>query len=176
MKQPGAFTADVLKPRRIQASFFYSREDRARFAGMDAALRQNLSDALSNGLDKIVVAKTDSGLVEFGTDPTAPGTKSGFTDYRDSIFDAIDGRYASTTGEIRLLVGPVTYKAMGAVYRGNNADDSALDSVMRISGGVKVSAHVPAATSDVQQAVNCQGVKCPSCCLSDMGGDSTNPG
>ena len=94
----GAFTADVLSPRRIQASFFYSREDRARFAGMDAALRQNLSDALSSGLDKIVISKTDSGLIDFGTDPTAPGTKSGFTDYRDSIFDAIDGRYASTTG------------------------------------------------------------------------------
>ena len=32
------FTADVLSPRRLQASFFYSREDRARFAGMDEAL------------------------------------------------------------------------------------------------------------------------------------------
>ena len=74
----GAFTADVLSPRRIQASFFYSREDRARFAGMDAALRQNLSDALSSGLDKIVIAKTDSGLIDFGTDPTAPGTKAKF--------------------------------------------------------------------------------------------------
>ena len=154
----GAFTADVLKPRRIQASFFYSREDRARFAGMDAALRQNLSDALSNGLDKIVIAKTDSGLIDFGTDPTAPGTKSGFADYRDSIFDAIDGRYASTTGEIRLLVGAGTYKAMGAAYRGNNADDSALDSVMRISGGVKVSAHIPDASSNVQQAVTARAL------------------
>ena len=28
---------------------------------MDAALRQNLSDALSSGLDKIVISKTDSG-------------------------------------------------------------------------------------------------------------------
>ena len=56
---------------------------------------------------RLLYPKTDSGLVEFGTDPTAPGTKSGFADYRDSIFDAIDGRYASTTGEIRLLVGAV---------------------------------------------------------------------
>ena len=43
----GGFTADILTPGRIQASFFYSREDRARFAGMSDALRMNLSDALS---------------------------------------------------------------------------------------------------------------------------------
>ena len=34
----GAFSADVLSPKRLQASFFYSREDRARFAGMDSAV------------------------------------------------------------------------------------------------------------------------------------------
>ena len=46
----GSFAADVLSPARLQASFFYSREDRARFSGMDEALRSNLSDALSDGL------------------------------------------------------------------------------------------------------------------------------
>ena len=39
----GSFSADVLSPKRLQASFSYSREDRARFAGMDSALRENLS-------------------------------------------------------------------------------------------------------------------------------------
>ena len=38
----GSFSASVLVPSRLQASFFYSREDRARFGGMDAALRENL--------------------------------------------------------------------------------------------------------------------------------------
>ena len=32
----GSFSASVLSPSRIQASFFYSREDRARFSGMDS--------------------------------------------------------------------------------------------------------------------------------------------
>lgn len=154
----GSFSADVLSPRRIQASFFYSREDRAKFAGMDTALRQNLGDSLSSGLDKVVIAKTDTGLIDFGSDPAAPGAKATFADFRSTIFDAIDGRYASTTGEIRLLVGAATYKAMGAAYRANSADDSALDSVMRISGGVKVSAFVPAAASNVQQAVTARAL------------------
>ena len=32
----GSFSSDVLTPTRLQASFFYSREDRARFAMMDS--------------------------------------------------------------------------------------------------------------------------------------------
>ena len=55
----GAFSADVLVPLRLQASFFYSREDRARFAGMDAALRMNLSDGLQDGLDKAIMQGTN---------------------------------------------------------------------------------------------------------------------
>ena len=54
----GSFSAEVLSPGRLQAAFFYSREDRARFAGMDAALRMNLSDALSDGLDRQILVGT----------------------------------------------------------------------------------------------------------------------
>ena len=50
----GSFSADALPPSRLQASFFYSREDRARFAGMDEALRMNLSDALASYCQKLV--------------------------------------------------------------------------------------------------------------------------
>ena len=55
----GAFSSAVLTPKRLQAAFFYSREDSARFAGMDAALRENLSDGLADGLDKEILAGTD---------------------------------------------------------------------------------------------------------------------
>ena len=37
-----AFSAEKLSPGRIQASFFYSREDRSAFAQMDESLRMNL--------------------------------------------------------------------------------------------------------------------------------------
>ena len=56
----GSFSADVLSPVRLQASFFYSsREDRARFAGMDAALRMNLADGLQDGLDNQILTGTN---------------------------------------------------------------------------------------------------------------------
>ncbi|MDE0030625.1 MAG: hypothetical protein OXU42_14625 [Deltaproteobacteria bacterium] len=154
----GSFTSDVLKPRRIQASFFYRREDAALFAGMDSALRMNLSDALSSGLDKYIVAKMAAGLTDFGNDPTAGSTET-FGSYRKTIFDAVDGVYAMDASGVKLLVGPKTYGHMSGLYRGNNADDSALDSVMRISGGVRVSAHVPDPASNVQQAVIARGLE-----------------
>ena len=154
----GSFTSDVLKPRRVQASFFYRREDAALFEGMDSALRMNLSDALSSGLDKYVLTKTGVGLLDFGTDPTA-GVTENFASYRKAIYDAVDGRYSSGTDGVKLLVGPKTYGHMSSLYRSNNADDSVLDSVMRISGGVRVSAHVPDPASNVQQGLVCRGLQ-----------------
>ena len=154
----GSFSAEVLTARRIQASFFYSREDRARFAGMDEALRMNLNDALSSGLDLYILTKTDLGLLDFGTDPTAAGSEIGFAEYRSAIFAEVDGRYALSAADVCMLVGGDTYTHMAGEYRGNNADDSALDSVMRVSGGVRVSAHVADKTSgNVQQAVIARG-------------------
>ena len=153
----GSFTAEVLTPRRIQASFFYSREDRARFAGMDEALRMNLNDALSSGLDKYILTKTNLGLLDFGTDPTA-GTEETFATYREAIFSQVDGRYAMTAADICTLVGGDTFAHMAGKYRGNSADDSALDSLSRVSGGVRVSAHVAAKTNaNVQEAVVARG-------------------
>ena len=152
----GAFTADVLSPSRLQAAFFYSREDRARFAGMDAALRQNLSDGLADGLDKQIIAGVN-GLLGTGglTAPEAPTVTATFASYRGLVYDSavIDGRYASGAADVRLLLGAETYAHAAAQYRGNNADDSALDSLMRVSGGVRVSAHIPAAATNDQSLI-----------------------
>ena len=57
----GAFTVAVLSPKRIQASLFFGLEDQARFAGMEEALRLNLSDALADQLDDEVLNGADGG-------------------------------------------------------------------------------------------------------------------
>ncbi len=153
----GAFTSDVLSPRRLQASFFYSREDRARFMGMDSALRENLSMGLSDGLDAQIVAGDDgllgtNGLTARTGDATATAT---FADYRGLVYDGmtIDGRYAGMASDIRVVLGTESYNHCAAVYRSNNADDSALDSLMRVSGGVRVSAHVPDPSTNDQSVI-----------------------
>lgn len=156
----GAFSADVLSPARLQASFFYRRTDRARFAGMDAALRMNLSDALSDAVDKEVI-NGSNGLLN-GTNLTANNATAAdsFNSYRSRfVYDRIDGKYASVSGDVRMVVGAATYKSMSEKYRGNSSDVDALASLMQITGGVKVSAHVPAVASSKQNAIVRRGTR-----------------
>ena len=66
----------------------------------------------------------------------------------------VDGLYASTPGGVRVLVGAETYRHSETVYRGNTADNqSGYDAMRRLSDGVRVSSHVPAASSNIQGAI-----------------------
>ncbi len=154
----GTFTADALAPARIQRSFTHSIEDAAQFAQMGDALRENLAGAIGDGLDRQALNKTGEGLLDFGSDPTAATGAETFARYRTAAYGRVDGRYANSIADVRLLVGSETYAHMASVYRGNSADDSALDSLMRMLGGLYVSANVAAAASNIQQAVFNRGM------------------
>ena len=150
----GSFSASVLSPARIQASFFYSREDRARFAGMDSALRQNLSEGLSDGLDKQILAGTNGLFTSTNLPNNNVSAVTSFADYITNFaYSRVDGRYASMASEVRAVVGASTYSHMGGVYRNTSVDRNTIDRLMEITGGVKVSSHVPAAASNKQNAV-----------------------
>ena len=150
----GSFTAAVLTPKRLQASFFYSVEDRARFAGMGEALRQNLNDGLANGLDKEILSGTDglfAGTNLANNNVTANDT---FDTYLNNlVWDQIDGRYASMASDLAMVMGAGTYGDTGKTYRNTSVDRSALDRIMELVSGVRVSAHVPAVDSNNRQNV-----------------------
>ena len=55
----GAFDADLLPPKRIQASFIYRRTDAMQFSGMDSALRMSLNSGLQEKLDLDAIAGDD---------------------------------------------------------------------------------------------------------------------
>ena len=157
----GAFSTEVLSPGRLQASFFYSREDRARFAGMDSALRENLSDGLSDALDKQIVAGDPNGLLH-GTVLANHNVTSAtaFADYITNFaYGRVDGRFASTTAALRIVMGATAYADAGGTYRADTSGDIALDRLMAITGGVRVSAHVPAAASNRQNAIIRRGMR-----------------
>ena len=150
----GAFSADVLSPSRLQASFFYSREDRARFAGMDSALRENLSMGLSDGLDKQIIQGTNGLLTGTILPHHNVSTITTYALYRNQFaFGRVDGRYASMTGDIRVVMGADAYAHAASQYRGNNDNQDALMSLTAALGGVKVSAHVPDEASDKQNQI-----------------------
>ena len=150
----GTFTADILSPGRLQASFFYSREDRARFAGMDSALRQALSEGLGDALDKQIVSGTNGLLTGTNLANNNVTAETTFALYLSSLgYSRVDGRYASDVSNVRSVVGAATYADMGGTYRANESDMNALDRLQAISGGVRVSAHVPAVGSSRQNTV-----------------------
>ena len=150
----GAFSADVLSPSRIQASFEYSREDRARFAGMDASLRENLSMGLSDGLDYQVLRGTNGLFTGTILANNNVSTETTYALYRSQfVYGRIDGRYASVSGDIKILMGAGTLAHAASQYRGNNDNMDALMSMTDATSGVRVSAHVPDVASTKQNAV-----------------------
>ena len=141
----GTFSADVLSPARLQASFFYSREDRARFAGMDASLRQNLGDALADKLDDEILTGTNGLLTGTILGNNNVSTETTYALYRSQFaYGRVDGTYAGTVADIRVVMGAGTYGHAAAQFRSANAGDrAALEDLMDATGGVRVSAHVP---------------------------------
>ena len=150
----GSFSANVLSPARLQASFFYSREDRARFAGMESSLRENLSMALADGLDDQVVSGTEGLLTGTKLPDHDVGAVTSFALYKSQmLYGRVDGIYASGASDIKLVVGAGTYAHMASQYRATENNYSALDILMQASAGVRVSAHVPAVTAANKQDV-----------------------
>ena len=151
----GSFSADVLSPARIQASFFYSREDRARFSGMDEALRANLSDALSDKMDQQILAGTNGLLAGTNLPNHNSSAEATYAHYRSELgYGRVDGTYAASVGDLKIIVGSSTYGHSASQFRSANAGDrAALEDLMSVTGGVRVSAHVPGVASKKQLAV-----------------------
>ena len=151
----GQFSADVLSPSRIQASFFYSREDRARFSGMDEALRMNLSDALSDKMDQKILAGTNGLLTGTNLANHNSSAEASYAHYRSELaYGRVDGTYAASVGDLKIVMGASTYGHAAAAFRSANAGDrAALEDLMQVTSGVKVSAHVPGVTSKKQECV-----------------------
>ena len=151
----GSFSADALSPSRLQASFFYSREDRARFAGMDEALRMNLSEALGDALDKEILVGTNGLLTGTVLSNHAVTAATTYANYRALFgYGRVDGVYAGGVGDIKIVMGSATYAHASGVFRSDNAGDrAALEDLMSVTGGVRVSAHVTNPSSERQNNI-----------------------
>lgn len=140
------FTATVLQPQRIQAAFSYRRVDAARFAGMDSALRSSLSDALSEQLDSYVVGRL---LAELAANASA--AKVTYDIALQQLGTALpDGRFARRVSEVKSLIGAATYSAL-SILRSDY--DDVLSVLTQRTGGVEISAHIPAVAAKKQEAI-----------------------
>ena len=149
----GAFSADVLTPGRIQASFFWSREDQARMAGMGDALREALQGGIADKLDKEILVGTNGLLTGTNLDNHARGSASDYAHYVASLLYArVDGRYAYDLSDIRVVMGSDTF-GNAASKLPTNGEENALARIRNDSSGVRVSAHVPGEVSNKQNAI-----------------------
>ena len=149
----GAFDADLLPPKRISAAFIYRRTDAMQFSGMDSALRMALNSGLQEKLDLDAISGADGLLTGTNLGNHNVTAVTTFALYLSQfLFSRVDGRYAGMKSDIRVLMGSATYGHAGGVYQ-SSAYKSALAALEQDSGGVRVSAHVPAVASNRQNAV-----------------------
>ena len=153
----GIFSPFVMSPGRVQASFIFRREDAATLQGMEESLRANLSGALSEALDKEVIS-AGAGLLGTGlTVPDNPGAQATFSDYVSELVGLrVDGRYATGSDSLKVAVGPSTFSHMSTLFL-SNSNESAAQYINRITGGLRVSAHVPKVAAKRQDAVVARG-------------------
>ena len=156
----GQFQTVSIAPARFQASFFYRRTDAAKFAGMDSALRANLSSSLMDQMDKEVItrliANTDIAINE------KPTAAAGYNDLLSFFaYRRVDGRWAPSLRDVRSIIGTSQFEQLALAYAesSSGAQDSVLNMLNTTTGGTRVSAHVPAVESSIQTAITRLGMR-----------------
>ena len=151
----GTWTADLLAPSRLQASYIFLRSDAARFPGMAEALRQALSSGLSEAVDAQAIAQIVTDVAR--VDQATPDTYA--TYIANLVNKRIDGRYAMTEADIRLLLGSATYADLAATYRANENADTPLRYFRENNVAYRVSPHIPAVAATQQDAIVRRGMR-----------------
>ena len=143
-----------LSPERLQASFSYRRTDAARFAGLDASLRLALNGGLQEKLDQQAIEGADGLLTATNLPNANVSAVTTFQLYLSGLlYGRVDGRYARTPGDIRMIVGQGTFTHASSTYKGNNSDESGAERLQEKSGGLMVSDHVPSVSGNKQNAL-----------------------
>ena len=149
-----AFTANNLSPERLSAQYSYRRTDASRFAGLDSSLRLALNGGLMEALDEQAISGTDGLLTGTNLDNNNVSAVTTFALYLSGLlYGRVDGRFAGTPSDVRILVGQGTFTHAAAAYKGNNSDESGVERLGSRSGGFRVSPHVPDVSGNKQNCL-----------------------
>ena len=155
-----AFTIGTLdlNPTRASAGYNFDGESLAFFgAELEAALQADLRAVIQSLMDNQILngngtAPNVSGLLHRLSNPGNPSGESAFADYVKAVSGAVDGKTATSESEVRMLIGPATWKhARGEVLTGTSLD--AIAGMTGLGAGVRVSSRIPAVSSKRQDAV-----------------------
>ena len=155
----GTITPYTVVPRRITGAFRIAREDEAVLPDLESALRDNLSSVLSDTVDGQIVSGDNqapnlNGVNTQLTAATAPATGAEtFDRYVAAAASHVEGLYAVSMADIRLLVGPHTYRHAAATFRGTDGETAAQTYLASHTGGFRASRRIPDPSSNVQAAI-----------------------
>ena len=148
------FTTVSLKPKRLTGRYVFTVEQAAQVAGIEAALRRDLADAvmakMSNQLiDGDGTAPNVKGFLTALTEPAVPGSESGYADYAAVGAQGVDGIHAELESEVCVLLGVASYKH-AAQITGN--DEFATDALKRRVKMALTTSYLPAPPSSGNKA------------------------
>ena len=156
-------TAHTISPTRLQRSYLYRREDQAVLAGLEEALRADLSMAVSDLLDAQVLAGDGTTGAQF-SGFLATSANGGLADRSDSparltfalaageTARGIDGKFAGGLSECSVVVGDDTARDAASKFQ-NQDSDSALAYMNRTMMKAMASANIPAVAAMFQDGV-----------------------
>ena len=158
-----AITAHVIAPTRLQRSYLYRREDQAVLAGMEEALRTDLSMAVSDLLDAQVLAGDGTTGAQFGGF-LATAANGGLADRADTparvtfalaageTARGIDGKYAGGLGECAVVIGDDTARDLASKFQATDSE-SALAYMGRTTMKTMASANIPDVAATFQAGI-----------------------
>ena len=168
LQQAAAFTVTSVTPKRISARLGIRIEDVAAVgqANFEAALRENLSLILSDALDTQGLNGAGgndgadlTGLFARLTDPTDPTAVADFDAFAAAHADGVEGLWAPTIRDVSIVVGPATYRLAAKTFQKHATgtdtpgEKSAAAYAEAHTGGLWTNKRMPAAASNIQQAV-----------------------
>lgn len=158
------FATTTLKPKRLTGRYRYTIEQSAQIgSGLEAALRRDLAAAVESSMCTSIVNGTApddtnpervEGFLPKLTAPTAPTTAPSFATGAAlaGASTVIDGLHASTEGEVRIVIGPASYRVLAGVI-GSGSDMAITEALRTRSGGLQASPYIPEPANNVQHGI-----------------------
>ena len=156
-------TAHTISPTRLQRSYIFRREDQAVLAGLEEALRADLSMAVSDLLDRQVLAGDGTTGAQF-SGFLASAANGGIADRSDTparvsfalaaaeAARGIDGKFSGSLSECAVVIGDDTARDLASKFQTNDSD-SALAYMGRTTMRTMASANIPAIASMFQEGI-----------------------
>lgn len=159
------FSTKSLSPIRVTARYLFNAEDTLVMPDFEQTLRRDLSTALAQKMDTIILSGSGTapepagfftaaaGLPQPGTTPVRADGAAYFAGVVGDIAAQLDGLYAHGLNDINLLIGHETQSFMVQSFRSAETDVSVVDYLNTRIGSLFSSDQVAAPAANNQKAL-----------------------